>query len=282
MFDPSINSIPYLYTLLAYVQAPNELMPGSRIWENASKFLHSFDPIQIRYAGHEWRRLMDDFARGAEMKGDVDAAIEPMRASLLRLDPHTSTLTSCHVTFFRLCLLARAFDSAVSVLEGDIFHFPTSDKAALLPLPCSQHTTSSTYMTNNSGFSTKLDYAEPLLYHLYGGMVYLGTKDWGRASRFFELVMTHVTAQAPSLIQVEAYKKWILANLLRSGTVPSMPRGTSSLAMKHYRALGKPYEVLGEAFKEPDPARLKAEIEVGQSVWQPVGSFPTHRSFSGE
>ena len=270
MLDPAVNSIPYLFALLAHIQTAHDFAPGTPLWQKSTSFLHSFDPVQIRYVGSEWRHLMETMARCAELSSNVQAAIDPMRASLLRLDPSSSTLTSVHVQFLRLCLLSRAFDAALSVLQGDVFHLPMADKQAFLPLPCAHHTTSSTYITQNSGFSSKLEYFEPLLYHLYGGMVFLGVKNWDRAVQYFELAITHPTPQAPSMVQVEAYKKWILANLLRSGIASGMPRGTSPQTSKHLRALGKPYEILAETFKKPDPAKLEAEVHAGQKAWQAV------------
>ena len=266
-----MNSMAYLFTLLAHVQNVNDLTPSSPLGQRAAFFLQTYDPEQIRYTGHEWKRLMEEFGRAAEKAGETHAAIEPLRISLLRLDPYTSTVTSCHIQFLRLCLLVRAFDAAASVLGNDAFHVPTTDRAVLRPLPCAPHSTSSTYITLESGLSTKLDYVDLLLYNLYGGMAFLGQKNWSRACRFFELVVTHPTHQAPSLIQVEAYKKWILANLLMSGIVPSaMPRGTSAQASKHYRALGKAYETLAEACTDPEPGKLKAEIDAGKAEWQAV------------
>ena len=57
------------------------------------------------------------------------------------------------------------------------------------------------------------------MYFLYGGMIYLGLKDWTRALLFLEIVIIAPTSNAASMIQVEAYKKWVLVGLLLKGTV---------------------------------------------------------------
>ena len=222
VLDPSINTLPYLYALLAHIGTSNSIPPGERLWGKMLDFVSRFDPVQVRYAGHEWRRLLDATVKSAE---DVDQslmAIEPVRTAMLRLDPSTSTFTSTHLVLVRQCLKTRAYDLALSILDNNIFHFPTpseKDKGTYLPLPCARHMTSSTYITTGSGLSEKLNYRDHLMYFLYGAMIYLGLKRWDRASLFLEMVMTTPTSNTASMIQVEAYKKWILVNLLLHGHV---------------------------------------------------------------
>ena len=151
-----------------------------------------------------------------------EIAIQPIRYAILRLDPSSSCFTSSHLVFAHLCLAARAFDSAIPVLDKDIFHFPApSDKNSSLPLPCSHHETSSTYITTGSGLSDKLVYKNHLKYFLYGAMLYLGVKNWERALLFLEIVIATPTNNTVSMVQVEAYKKYVLVGLLLEGQVSS-------------------------------------------------------------
>lgn len=55
----------------------------------------------------------------------------------------------------------------------------------------------------------------------------------------------------------------------------SLPKTTSSQVAKVVRVIGKPYEALGDVFKdgldkELDVGRLNAEIQAGNSVWSRV------------
>lgn len=52
--------------------------------------------------------------------------------------------------------------------------------------------------------------------------------------------------------------------------VPPLPKAVSPHAAKLYKSLARPYNALAEAFKAGDYNALKAEAEVGQSVWQMV------------
>ena len=153
-------------------------------------------------------------------------AVDPVRSAILRLDPTGSTFTSSHLTFARLCLEARAFQKASPILDNDIFHFPPlTQKAATIlgpKLPCSQHDTSSAFITVPSGLTEKVDYREYLQYFLFGAMLYMGAKNWARAQLFLEVVIIAPTSNTASMIQVEAYKKWVLVNLMLEGKVSNL------------------------------------------------------------
>ena len=159
---------------------------------------------------------------------------------MLRLDPTSSCLTSTHLVFVHLCLQERCFRDALPILDNDVFHFPTMyDKNSNQPLLCAQHETSSTYITNTSGISEKLYCNHHLQYFLYGAMLYIGVKDWNRALLFLEIVLRSPTSGNASMIQVEAYKKFVLVGLLLGGRVsknasiflagPKIPVGSFSL-----------------------------------------------------
>lgn len=288
---------------MANLGADNGIDPSSALWNKCVELVEKMDPVQVRYAGAEWRHLLEAMAWGAGASGNVCLktawshnqrsllqnanAIEPLRTALLRLDPTTSTFTSLHLTIVRLCLRAKKYEKALPILDKGVWHYPSPhEKQSHHPQPCGQHITSATYITYASGLTDKLEYKDPLLYHLLGAMCYLAVKNLDRASLFLEIVMLWPTANTATMIQVEAYKKWVLVNLLLNGKASilliqahndltevqgsSMPRGTNPHAAKHYRALSKPYEALEAAFKEPDSSRLEREIEAGQGIWKNV------------
>ena len=150
-------------------------------------------------------------------------AIFPIRSAILRLDPSSSCFTSSHLIFVHLCLETREYHEALPVLKNDIYHFPlNSDKGASGPstrFACSNHESSSAFMTVASNLSDKLEYQDHLKYFLYGAMIYIGLRDWERALLFLEIVIASPTINTTSIIQVEAYKKWVLVSLLLKGRV---------------------------------------------------------------
>lgn len=84
------------------------------------------------------------------------------------------------------------------------------------------HELSSQFLIGTPGFSTKITYREHLEYFLYGAMIYMVLKDWKKALHFLTVVMSCPVVNSVSMIMVEAYKKWILINLLERGKV-SLP-----------------------------------------------------------
>ena len=86
---------------------------------------------------------------------------------------------------------------------------------------------------------------------------------------FLEVVLTAPAIQnAASSLMIEAYKKWLLIGLLIHGNTPSLPKTVGQNAIKHIRALGKPYECVADAFKAGNIDQLRAEIEAGNVLWQ--------------
>ncbi|KAI4183900.1 MAG: hypothetical protein L6R41_005122 [Letrouitia leprolyta] len=275
ILDPSINTLPSLYVLLAHIVAARQKasVVGGPLWFKALDFCERFDAVQVRYVGTEFRRLVVYVRDVALASGQPAAAVRPIRSAILRLDPSGSCFTSTHLLFVHLCLQACCFRAARPVLDRDIYEFPGPSKLQPPGYPCSQHDTSAGYITDQSDLSAALTYRDPLLYFLHGAMIYMAMKEWNRAIPFLEVILTARTRNHASRIQVEAYKKWVLVNLLADGQVPgSLPKTTTSQVAKQVRTLGKPYEALGEIFKdgqskELDARRLNAEIHAGNQKW---------------
>ncbi|WEW55596.1 hypothetical protein PRK78_001027 [Emydomyces testavorans] len=234
--------------------------------------LDAFDPVQVRYAGHEFNKLIEFVAEASEFASKPITAIKPIQRAMLRLDPSGSTFTSTHTIFARLCLLARCYLPALSVLEQDICHFPTAvDKHFLKRsqlLPCQQHPSSVSYITLSSGLPGRISYRTYLEYFLYGSMIYMSLKKWEKARHFLDIVISAPASNAISMVMLEACKKWILVNLLERGMVPAMPHTVNASVAKAYKALVKPYNALAIVFKTGTFIRLKAEISAGMELWR--------------
>ncbi|KAA6413378.1 MAG: hypothetical protein FRX48_03124 [Lasallia pustulata] len=281
ILDPKINTLPYLYTLLAHIAGPQAgkqansatsklFAPSGALWLKMVEFMDQFDPVQVRYAGQSWRRLVETVAKVARAASNPMVAVQPIRTAMLRLDPTTSCFTSTHTLFARLCLEARAYRFSCPILDNDIYHFPTSlaKNPINAPLLCAKHDSSSAYINSASGLSDTLNHKDHLQYFLYGAMLYIGMKRWDRALLFLEFAIISPTGNTASMIQVEAYKKWVLLGLVLKGSPLPMPRTTNAQAARLYRSIAKPYDAIAEVFKEGDASRLRQEFEVGRKVWQ--------------
>jgi COP9 signalosome complex subunit 3 len=64
----------------------------------------------------------------------------------------------------------------------------------------------------------ELHYNDNLVYHYAGGMAFAALKRWEEAEEFFEICVSS-PAQVPAAIQLEAYKKLTLIQLISRGAV---------------------------------------------------------------
>jgi COP9 signalosome complex subunit 3 len=281
ILDPSTQSLAYLHILYAHIEAarsaskassgslPPAILLGGRLWPRIVAFLQSFDPIQVRYAGNQFRFVVDIVSYGARQTGHVSILYKPiahlqrkllisqqplqaiplLRSAILRLDSTSSTLTSTHHIFVRLCLQGKVFQEALPVLERTIYHLPAFvDKGAAARACrylCSEMESNAAYLNPEYGLTMKLSSREYLEYHLYGAMVYMGLKQWEKAKSLLEIVLLAPTTTVTSTIMVEAYKKWVLVGLLLNGEASSLPKGANKNVMRNTRALAKPYDCLG-------------------------------------
>ncbi|KAL8795031.1 MAG: hypothetical protein Q9195_002479 [Heterodermia aff. obscurata] len=88
ILDPSINSLPYLYVLVAHINSVSSgkqpsgskntaLLPGGRLWDPMLRFMEHFEPIQIRYGGAEFKRLVVAIEVAARKAAMVSNFITP-------------------------------------------------------------------------------------------------------------------------------------------------------------------------------------------------------------
>lgn len=240
------------------------------------EFLETFDPIQVRYVGGDWRRVVEYAERVARVVGMPGVAIAPIRSAMIRLDPSTGTFTSTHLLFIRLCLEARGYVAALPILDNYIHclpsHIPRAVQEQESSLACADLTNSSDYITTRSGHSEKITISDVQEYFLLGAMAYLGVRKYKQALHFLEHILVSPAVNTASGFMLEAYKKWILVAYLADGAVLAIPRTASSSAIKQVRAASKAYEALADAFKNMEHRKLHAQVDIGAPIWAEDGN----------
>ncbi|KAE8384011.1 hypothetical protein BDV23DRAFT_167728 [Aspergillus alliaceus] len=278
--DPYLHSLSYVYVFLLRIRfiqgnnesrLPEQFYPGGELWLKAVRFLRGFDPFQIRYAGHEWRQLVELVIQATREISKPLLAVPVIRDTLLRLDPSSEVLTSVHISFVKLTLMSRSYSLALPILEKQICHFPAVTGQAYQkyhqPILCGDHESSLMFITDASGFSKKLTYRDHLQFFLYSAMVYMALKRWDEALHYLSIVISCPVTNAISKIMVEGYKKWVLASLLRYGKLVSHPNIISSHVIRACQSLAKPYISLADAFEKGDFQRMKSEVHAARSIW---------------
>lgn len=119
----------------------------------------------------------------------------------------------------RLCLRSRSYLSALPILEKDICRFSTTTNLKSIKRP--ETATCDETLGNSAvhGLLRRSSYRDYLEYFLYGSMIYMGLKNFERAIHLLQVVISAPTRNSVSMIMVEAYKKWVLANILETGKV---------------------------------------------------------------
>ncbi|KAJ5122851.1 hypothetical protein N7526_009788, partial [Penicillium atrosanguineum] len=74
-FHPGRDSIIYLFLLRLQIQTlqetsrgtlPYDLLPPGKLWSRAVRYLEIFDPVQIRYAGREFRQIIEYIGQASQ------------------------------------------------------------------------------------------------------------------------------------------------------------------------------------------------------------------------
>ncbi|KAF1356541.1 hypothetical protein BDV97DRAFT_342071 [Delphinella strobiligena] len=274
LLDPTRNTISYLAVLLAMKNVAlktRSFLPGQL--DNTLVFLASFDAVQARYMGPELRELV--FWLASYYDSTTDASVIPaIGSAILQLDPTGSTFTSTHLLFVRYCLTAGLPRQALPVLDKDIYNFPSDPIKGVDDIPlCAHHETSATYITRSSGLAGDIAPADVQEYYLLGAQVYIGLRQWARATLFLELVLASPTSHVATPLMVEAYKKLILTTLLSTGQSFSAKALLDQQTQKSVSSLSKAYEGLADVFKNRDIQRFHAEVDMATQLFTEDGNI---------
>lgn len=146
-------------------------------------------------------------------------AVKVIRDALERFET-SGTFTSMHQMFVKLALHSSSYAYALPIMDKFLYQFPADSEHARAEHPlCSVQASNEVFITDSSGFSKDLTYRDHLQFYLYSAMIYMAVKQWDRASHCLNIVVSSPTANSVSKIMVEAYKKWMLVNLLGHGKV---------------------------------------------------------------
>lgn len=274
LLDPAVNSLPYLLTLFELGRAVGKDRQKAEDFLNqASVFFASFDPVQVRYAGEQWREVWETAFNISNKLGNLD--LSPFSAAVLRLDPTAGTFTTLHLHFLRVCMQNGTPSQALPILDKNIYAYPqASTKNVPVELKSEEHELSNTFITTKSGFTEKINPEHVLEYYTLGAHVYISVRDYRRARLFLEHVVLHPSqSHSVSAFQAEAYKKWILIGLLVEGKPFPYIKTADSAVIKSVKALSKAYEALADDFEKRDSKKFQADLDAGMQVWADDGNL---------
>lgn len=277
LIDPSVNSLAFMITFNHQIVAANKDNRRREALTSfyAIPFLHQFDPIQVRYAGEEWRHLWETVNEVLEVNNSTD--LSPLTTGILRLDPSAGTFTSNHLRLLRLALHNGVPSQALPILDKNIHAYPhKSTKRLPEEIPSEEHEFSNAFITQASHFSLEIKPEWVLEYYFLGASIYLALDNYVRARLFLEHVIlspSQTKSGAFSALQVEAYQKWVLLGLLVQGKQFPLPATMDGTAMLKIRNMAAPYDALVTDFEKRDIKKYSAEMEQAGSLWANDGNL---------
>ena len=179
-------------------------------------------------------------------------------------------MTSTHLALVKLALDIGDYASATDLVDKPVLYFPATTNVQSKPkYICELGLASSSYVTLASNLTLKMKYQDILEYFFNCGLICIGLRKWETAFEYLEDAITYpIKDNAVSKIMVEAYKRWVIVGLLLTGRPTPLPQTTPIAASKAYHTVAKPYETIVAIFESSTAARLKAEVEFGQKLWQ--------------
>eukprot|EP00698_Gefionella_okellyi_P024895 TRINITY_DN891_c0_g1_i3.p1 TRINITY_DN891_c0_g1~~TRINITY_DN891_c0_g1_i3.p1 ORF type:complete len:430 (+),score=84.12 TRINITY_DN891_c0_g1_i3:71-1360(+) len=243
--DPGQHTLGYTFILNCKAQG-SQLDKGDvpAFLGQVTRLVNVMDRNQIQFCHARFGQLMRKLADKMIDIKQPGKALLLFKTAIMKTRPSIDHLTPIHPSFLMLCLASKNFKAALSILDRDILNV---DGAAATPR----------------------DY---MLFGYYGGMIYLGQKNWSRAAKLFEQTLT-VPALALSAIMVESYKKYILASLLGSGSVPMLPKTTSGIVLRNLKLTCAPYLDLVNACSTHDVGEVGKVLQTHSQVFTKDKNF---------
>ncbi|TNY22657.1 hypothetical protein DMC30DRAFT_431592 [Rhodotorula diobovata] len=238
VLDPALHSVGLLYILTARLAASRPdlevLLPRVQAWVERA------DMDQARLASEQVFYLVQLLCHIGEATNQPGIAVHPLAVLLTRFT-YPGYLTALHPLFLRSVMQSGMYRAAREVLMRDITEV---DKQV---------------------YSIK--YQDHLLYHYLGGTILALLGDYPRAAELLEICVS-APGSGVSLIQLDAFKKLLLVQLLAFGKAQPLPKYTTSAFGTAAKALCAPYAELASAFATLDRGRVAVAAEKGRDAFE--------------
>ncbi|KDN39780.1 hypothetical protein RSAG8_08572, partial [Rhizoctonia solani AG-8 WAC10335] len=232
IIDPTQCTLAVLFILSARILPESPAPPPL---QHISNFCTNFNPGHARLAPERVTLLAQGIYTLAERSQALPEAIPLLMSLVRRYPPHVGYLTTIHPLLLAACVQTRHFTTVVPMLAEGITEIDTQ--------------------------ISDVQYTDNLQYHYLGGCVYAALKRFKEAEDFFETTVT-APATAASAIQLEAYKKLGLIQLILYGELRNPPRYVSSAVTRVYKSQAA-YLNFAKAYGMANPNEIPAsDVEI--------------------
>lgn len=228
--DPEMHTLGLIYILHAKMTSAK---PDQAFLVGTERLLQRLNGMQARRCPDKLSALVHRYTETCLEGRLFNRAITALRAGIVRFRPSADHLTPLHADYLCICLKAMNYKAAEQLLK---------DKILDIDPP-----------------STAVTPKDMLLYHYYGGMVYVGLKKFKEALQFFDTGM-QIPAIATSAIMVEIYKKLVLVSLLVHGKFRGVSKHATRNVTRRMDNLCSHYVDFAKAFAKGDVRKMEAAV----------------------
>jgi COP9 signalosome complex subunit 3 len=242
--DPAKHSLGIVYLLFA--KATTREIDQSFL-SNVEFFLSNLNgkhtrkvPSRFSYVCHQYMEICRD-------NSFVVRGIKNLKIGIERFRPSSEFLTPLHADYLCLCLKAKNYKAGYNLIENNKIYDIDPNQTGLTP-------------------------RDMLLYYYYGGMIYIGVKQYQKALQFFDTALT-VPAFALNAIMVEVFKKYVLVSLLTSGKFTGISKHATNLVHRHMKTFCSQYVDFANAYGTYDMDKLKKVAAENEELFKKDNNF---------
>lgn len=203
-------------------------------------FVGGMDGEQTRRAANRFVYITNRYMELCRDNNLSNRGIRTLQTAVQRFRKSSEFLTPVHSQLLCLCLKSKNYKIGYNLIENKIFDIDT-DITGLTP-------------------------RDMLLYYYYGGLIYIGMKEYAKAYNFYDLAM-QIPALALNAIMVESAKKLVLVSLLVHGKYLGISKNASNLVHRHMKTFCAVYFEFASAFERNDVEKaLKIMTENAQVI----------------
>ncbi|KAF2068109.1 hypothetical protein CYY_010565 [Polysphondylium violaceum] len=220
VLDPKQHSLGFLYVLKAKVGDSHK--SNEAFINQVALFLANYSTEQVRLAPALFNTVINHYTEILHQTGQPIKGISGLKRSLAALsDSPLHILSPAHTNFLQLVILSKCYHIALPLIESNITSInPDQSGIAIQHILC---------------------------YYYYAGIIFTALKKYKSAAESFKFVFT-APASALSAIAIEAYKKFVLVNLIISGSSSGFPRYTPPIVQRNIKSHCKAYTELTVSF----------------------------------
>jgi COP9 signalosome complex subunit 3 len=225
--DAEKHTLGVVYLLFIKSTYPNVDQNYLLMVEN---LFQKMNPKQARKCADRFGSVVHRYTEVCRDHNMTYRAMKYLLAGLEKFRISSEYLTPLHADYLCLCLKAKNYKAGYNLIESSKIFDINPDVTGLQP-------------------------RDMLLYYYYGGMIYIGLKQFEKALRSFDTALS-VPAYGLNAIMVESFKKYVLVSLLVNGKFLGISKHASNVVHRHMKTYCSAYTDFANAYGDSDTDKV--------------------------